>query len=171
MIADSEWVTRARAGDRDAWALLMRRHAPRLAAYLGARLRRPAVVEKLVEDAVVLAYRHIEEANAADFSAWFRRVGAHVALRWYREHRDEPLTEAFPVSTEDTPDRQADLALLEKAVGRLTDAQRMAVEQRYRGGLGGSDLAAVLHCEPEKAERMVEDALVALERALSKAGG
>ncbi len=171
MIADAEWLTRARAGDRDAWALLMRRHAPRLAAYLGARLRRPAVVEKLVEDAVVLAYRHIEEATADDFSAWFRRVGAHVALRWYREHRDEPLTEAFPPSVEDTPERQAELARLEKALGGLTDAQRMAVEQRYRGGLGGSDLAAALHCESGKAERMVDDALAALERALNKDAG
>lgn len=171
MIADAEWVTRARAGDRDAWAMLVRRHAPRLAAYLGARLRRPAIVEKLVEDAVVLAYRHIEEASGDDFPAWFRRVGAHVALRWYREHRDEPLTEAFAANTEDTPERHGELARLEKALGGLTDAQRMAIEQRYRGGLGGSDLAAVLHCELAKAERMVDDALAALERALNKAGG
>lgn len=165
--ADAELVTQARAGDRDAWALLCRRHAPRLAAYLGARLRRPQVIDKLVEDAIVLAFKHLDELTGEEtFAAWFRRIGAHLALRWYKEHRDEPLSEPFPVDrcTGD-PTQAPRLVRLEAALATLTDAQRMALEQRYRAGLSGPSLADVLHVDGQKADRLVEDALSALERA------
>lgn len=163
--SDHDLIERIRGGDREAWAFLVRRHAPRLAAYLGARLRRPGVVEKLVEDAIVLAFRHLDELEDSEgFAAWFRRIGAHLALRWYREHREEALNESFP---EDRGARSAelpDLRRLETALGRLSDGQRMALEQRFRGGLAGEGLAEVLHLDPTKSERVVEDALAALGR-------
>jgi len=173
---DLELVERARQGDRDAWTALVRRHAPRLAAYLGARLRRPSVVERLVEDAIVLAYRHLDEVDASEgFAAWFRRVGAHLALRWYREHREEALTEPFPAERLGTAtavmEQAARMERLETALGALTDAQRMAVEQRYRGGLEGEDLSEVLHCDAAKSTRVLEDALAALERTLARTDG
>jgi RNA polymerase sigma-70 factor, ECF subfamily len=167
---DRDLIERTREGDRDAWAVLVRRHAPRLAAYLGARLRRPLVVEKLVEDTIVLAFRHLDELEEQEgFPAWFRRVGAHLALRWYREHRDEPLAETFPLERASDEAVRTRMAELETAMGRLTDAQRMALEQRYRGGLEGEHLAEVLHVDVAKAERLVNEALAALERTRSKA--
>ncbi len=169
---DAILAERARAGDREAWAALCTRHAPRLAAYLGARLRRPKVVEKLVEDAIVLASKHLEEIEQpSEFPGWFRRVGAHLALRWYREHSDEKLAEGFPPERcADDPGRQRRMDQLENALAALTDAQRMAIEQRFRGGLAGEPLAEALHLEASKAERLVDDALAVLDRALEKEG-
>src|SRR4051812_21566261 len=96
--SDAELVIAAQAGNREAWSALCHRHARRLCAYLGSRLRRPKVVEKLIEDTIVTSWRHLGElTNPADFSAWFRRVGANLALRWFREHSDELLSEPFPV--------------------------------------------------------------------------
>lgn len=164
-ISDHDLIERIRGGDREAWAFLVRRHAPRLAAYLGARLRRPGVVEKLVEDAIVLAFRHLDELEDSEgFAAWFRRIGAHLALRWYREHREETLSEAFPDDRGAGSEELGDLRHLEAALGRLSDGQRMALEQRFRGGLVGGDLAEVLHLDRAKSERVVEDALAALGR-------
>ena len=169
---DADLAVRARDGDREAWATLCQRHAPRLAAYLGARLRRPKVVEKLVEDAIVLASKHLEELEQpADFPGWFRRVGAHLALRWYREHSDEKLAEGFPPErVGEDPDLQRRMDKLENALAALTDAHRMAIEQRFRGGLSGESLAEALHLEPAKADRLVDDALAALDRAWEKEG-
>jgi len=170
--SDSDLAVRARAGDREAWTALIQRHAPRLAAYLGSRLRRPKVVEKLVEDAIVLASKHLDELEQpSDFPGWFRRVGAHLALRWYREHSDETLVESFPAERCTGDGEQVRrLDRLEGALAALSDAQRMAIEQRFRGGLVGDELAEALHLEPAKAERLVEDALVALDRLLEKEG-
>ena len=169
---DADLATRARAGDREAWAALCQRHAPRLAAYLGARLRRPKVVEKLVEDAIVLASKHLSELEQpTDFPGWFRRIGAHLALRWYREHSDEKLAEGFPPELVGSdPARQRRMDRLENALASLSDAQRMALEQRFRAGLAGEGLAEALHLEVGKAERLVDDALTALERAWEKEG-
>ena len=171
-ISDADLVVQAKAGDRDAWSTLCHRHAPRLAAYLGARLRRPKVIEKLVEEAVVLAFKHLDELAADEtFAAWFRRVGAHLALRWYKDNRDEPLTEPFPIErcTGDATQAQR-LVQLETAMAALTDAQRMTIEQRHRAGLNGDDLAEVLHVDVTKAERLVDDAMTALERAWERVG-
>lgn len=169
---DAELAVRARAGDREAWSALCQRHAPRLAAYLGARLRRPKVVEKLVEEAIVIASKHLDELDQpGDFPGWFRRVGAHLALRWYREHSDEKLAEGFPAERVGAdPERQRRMDRLENALAAVTDAQRMALEQHFRGGLAGEALAEALHLEPAKAERLVDDALTALDRAWEKEG-
>ena len=62
--------------DRGAWQQLMDLYAPLLAAYLGARLRRHEVVEKLVCDTIDAAWRHRDEYSSdQNFGAWFRRLG------------------------------------------------------------------------------------------------
>lgn len=168
--SDADLVTQARDGNRDAWATLCRRHARRLAAYLGARLRRPKVVDKLVEDAVVTAWRHLDELERPDdFAGWYRRVGAGLALQWYREHSEESLVEPFPAERCGGDAEQLKrMTTLEEALGALTDPQRMALEQRYRAGLSGAMLYEAVHLDAGKADRLVEEALAALERALER---
>lgn len=161
---DASLVRTARRGDREAWALLMRRHAPRLAAYLGARLRRPALVERLVADAIVNAWRHLDElADPMDFAAWFRRRGAALAKHWHREHPDEPLAEPFPSERLPAePARAQRMGSLDAALAALPESQRMALEYRFRGGLDGDELAEALHLGREEAAAAVEQALAAL---------
>jgi len=151
---EAELVAEALAGDHAAWALLCRRHAPRLAAYLGARLRRPDVVDQLVGDTVVSAWAQLPGLeNPGDFAAWFRRTGAGIALRWAREHPDEMLTAVWSTTRHGGGD-QVELARLDHLIGELEEAERMALELRWRGGLMGADLAAALRCTPEEAERL-----------------
>lgn len=159
---ESMHVGRAMSGDRDSWQLLMRIHAPRLAAYLGARLRRPSVVDRLVGEAIVKAWKHLEHFSGDDFGAWFRSIGAKLAMGWHSRHKGEPLWEEFPIERckdEDAPNMQA----LDRAMGYLPEASRMALEQRFRAGLTGDDLGKVLHLSAQKAEEAVDRALVELE--------
>jgi RNA polymerase sigma-70 factor (ECF subfamily) len=161
-------VARSRGGDRDAWAALCRRHAPRLAAYLGARLHRPALVEKLVGDAVVAGWRTLSELPPGDdFAAWFRRVGAGLALRWRNDHPDEKLKEPFPEERcPDGPEQVERMRRLQDALRRLAEPERMALEQRFRGGLAGKELGDALHLDAAAAEAALERALAALDREL-----
>ncbi len=170
--SDTELATAAQEGDNEAWAVLCQRHAPRLAAYLGARLRRPKVVDKLVEDAIVTAWKHLHELERPDdWAGWFRRVGANLALLWYREHSDERLVEGFPsdrCARDGIPGEPERMARLESALGKLGDAQRMALEGRFRGGLEGDALAESLHLpDAAAAQRLVDEALIALARIQS----
>ncbi len=167
--SDEVLVIAARAGDREAWAALCQRHAPAVAAYLGARLRRPAVVDKLVGDTVVAAWRHLPELNDhREVLPWFRRMAAALAKRWRQEHPDEPIAEPFP------PARCADdaalltrLTALEAALGRLGEPERMALEGRFRGGLDDAALAQALRSDAAGADALVRRALAQLVRELA----
>ncbi len=154
MQGDADLVVEARAGDHAAWSALCRRHAPRLAAYLGARLRRPEIVDQLVGETVVAAWQQLAGLeNPAEFAAWFRRTGAGLALRWAREHPSETIAAEWTPLHSGGGDPDS-MARLDRLIGGLDEAKRMAVELRWRGGLSGSELAAALRCTPEEAERL-----------------
>jgi RNA polymerase sigma-70 factor (ECF subfamily) len=160
-------LARARAGNRDAWVALTRRFAPRLAAYLGARLHRPAVVERLVGDTIVSGWGRLNEIeDAAQFPAWFRRLGASFAIQWKTEHPQERIKEPFPESRCGDTEQLLRMRHLQEGLQRLSEQERMALEQRFRGGLTGEALAEVLHCDVATAEELVERALIALGRSL-----
>lgn len=152
--SDADLVAEVRAGDHAAWASLCRRHAPRLAAYLGTRLRRPEVVDQLVGESILAAWMHLPKlADPAGFAAWFRRTGASLALKWARAHPTEEIAAPWSRGGAD-----AGVERLDRLIGGLEEAARMAVELRWRGGLSGPELAGALRCPVEEAERLADDA-------------
>jgi RNA polymerase sigma-70 factor (ECF subfamily) len=165
---DESLVVAAQHGDRDAWAALCARHLPRLAAYLGSRLRRPEVVEKLVTDVVAGAWKHLPELeHPAEFPAWLRKAGGNLALQWSRKNPHEPLAAPFP-ERRCGGDQALSVRMvrLDAALGALPDAQRMLLEQHFRGQVPLDELAAGMHLQREGVEVMIDEALVALDRVL-----
>jgi DNA-directed RNA polymerase specialized sigma24 family protein len=170
--SDEDLVLKAQQGDRQAWNALCQRHAPRLAAYLGGRLRRPAIIDKLVADVVSGAWKHlIDLQRPGDFPAWFRRVGGNLTLQWCRKHPEEPLGEAFPFERcggDEALHQRMDR--LDIALAQLSDAQRMALEQHFRGGMDVTALSEALHLDAPAVQALLDDALVALDRLLGPVG-
>ena len=166
---DESLVVAAQHGDLDAWAQLSARHLPRLAAYLGSRLRRPEVVERLVAEVLVGAWKHLPELeHPADFSAWLRKVGGSLALQWSRKHPAEPLAAPFPESRCGTDlDLAQRMTHLDAALGTLPDHQRMVLEQHFRGQTALDELAISMHLQTEGIERLLDEALSALDHALA----
>jgi len=160
-------LARARGGDRGAFASLMRLSAPRLAAYLGARISRPQVVERLVGEAIVSAWGRLAEAeDPRQFPAWFRRIGAGFAMQWKSDHPGESIKEPFPESRCADASQLGRMRKLQEGLQKLAEPERMALEQRFRAALQDEALAEVLHCDPAKAQELVERALTALGRYL-----
>lgn len=162
-------IQAAMSGDATAWHQLMEQYAPRLAAYLGARLRRHSVVERLVAETIYAAWRHRDEYHPEqDFATWIRRIGAHLAMRWHARHKGEALVEAFPRERCESLQQHATMQALDNALGRLSDKQRMALEQHFRGGLSGPALAQALHVSEGAEEDALNQALEALDQELSR---
>lgn len=170
-LRDNRLAAAAQAGDMSAWAELARLHAPRLAGYLGARLRRVDVVDRLVEEAIYAGWRNIADYPAdGDFAPWFRRIGAGLALRWHKRHKDERLTGELPAERcADDADTLVMLRRIDQALGKLPEKRRMALEQRFRGGISGPVLAEAIHCTPGDEAAVVDEALDALLAALADA--
>ena len=149
---DAALVGRARAGDTDAYAVLVRRHAPmamRTAALLGAG----ANTEDVVQEALVKAYRSLGRfRDDRPFRPWLLRIVANEAhnahrsavRRSAREQRERPN---LPIELLDPAaevvDREAKEQLL-AAVGRLPDKLRSVVTCRYLLELGEAETASVL---------------------------
>ncbi len=166
---DAELAQRAKDGDEGAYAELVQRQAPRIAAYLGTRIRRPEVVDALLVETIDAGWRYLHKYRPPQsLSAWFRGLAAEVARFWRREHPDEPLRGPFPRERCGPDDDPELLARVHAALEALDQKLRGALEHRFRGGLEGAQLADALHLDASAdAERLVERAIAALARALA----
>ncbi len=167
-VSDADLVRQARGGDHSAWRSLVLRHSPVLAAYLGTRLRRPTVVERLVATTIVAAWRSLGELkDDQDFAAWLRRLGGSHAMAWHQSHPGEPLDELLPANRRGIdPPLAARLGRLDRAIGVLSEEHRKILELHWRGGLDQAALAASLHLDPNHLQAALETALAALDLAL-----
>jgi RNA polymerase sigma factor (sigma-70 family) len=144
------------AGDTDAYAHLVDRHAPvamRTAAVLGAG----ADAEDVVQEAFVKAYAALGRLRpGAPFRPWFLRIVANETRNLHRSagrrsarerrawERAEPLLRARPDDPADgalAAERQASLA---RGLAQLSPAHREVVSCRYLLDLDEAETAAVL---------------------------
>lgn len=144
------------AGDRDAYAELVARHAQvavRTAALLGAG----ADAEDVVQEAFVKAYAALDRFRpGAAFRPWLLRIVANEARNVHRStgrrsarerrawQRTEPLLLALPDDPADallSGERQAALV---RGLGRLNPEQRQVVTCRYLLELDEAETSAVL---------------------------
>ena len=141
-----------RAGETDAYAVLVRRHAAvamRTAALLGAG----SDTEDVVQEALVKAYRSLGRFHLdRPFRPWLLRIVANEARnahrsavrRSAREERDaRSLTTWLDDASVDVADREAKEQVL-AAVGRLSDPLRRVVVCRYLLELDEAETAVVL---------------------------
>ena len=83
---------------------------------------------------------------------------------------DEPIDAPFPESR-----CGADLGLAERmvrlgaALGQLPDQQRMLLEQHFRGMVELTELAKSMHIQRDEVERLLDEALIALDRVFTEA--
>jgi RNA polymerase sigma factor (sigma-70 family) len=132
-------VTRARAGDLDAFGRLV--EATQAMAYGVARsvLRDPALAQDAVQDAYLTAYRRLGDLDEpAAFAAWLRRTVVTVSLNMRRARRrtllclddvpDVPvLDDAETIWSDEQRQRLAHALLL------LSPEERRLCDRRYHG--------------------------------------
>ncbi len=153
---DTQIVARVCAGDTDAYAHLVHRHAPtavRTAALLGAG----ADAEDVVQEAFVKAYAALGGLRpGAPFRPWFLRIVANethnlhraAGRRSARERRawlrSEPLLMAVPDDPADAVLATERRALIVRGLAQLSAPQREVVTCRYLLDLDEAETAAVL---------------------------
>lgn len=143
--AEPELLTRARAGDRDAFGQLYAQHHDMVLGYIRPRVLNRPTAEDLTADTFVRALRKIETFTwqGKDFSAWLVTIARNLVADHYKSGRSR-----FEVAVEDMldVDRKApgaeELALrqltteehraaIEAALTRLTPGQQAAVRLRF----------------------------------------
>jgi RNA polymerase sigma-70 factor (ECF subfamily) len=92
---EASLLERARRGDVDAFADLVRAHHPGVRVFLGAHLRDPDVIDDLVQDVFLRAFDRLATLrDGTAFRAWLLGIARNRAL----EHLRERLRPGLPAS-------------------------------------------------------------------------
>jgi RNA polymerase sigma-70 factor, ECF subfamily len=153
-----EWVCRARAGDREAFAVLVDRYWDRLRRWLFGLTGHAQLAEDLTQEAFVRAWSALPQLHAeATFRVWLFRIARNCLLdarRGPRGTAPRPLPGDLhgkePGPLRELLEREGQ-EMLQAALARLPDPYRAAYLLWAQEGLPYCQLAEVLQTTEETA--------------------
>lgn len=149
MVQDEAIVAeRARHGDAEAFADLIRAFQGRIRAFFAARLRDASMVDDLAQEAFLIAYRKLPDCDTTrPLLPWLKKIAEYVLLNAGRKHRPQPIDPQDLDATldrlavrqaESLEDEEGDADLLDglrECLGRVQSFSQRLVEARYQEGL------------------------------------
>lgn len=153
---DEALVIRCRKGDKNAFALLVERHRPRLVRLLQALSISPMEIEDLLQESLLQAFLEIKSLKQpAYFGTWLYRITLNLARMYWRSGAKYPeLVEDLGLflTASEWPDHQPDRLdkivenrelhqRLTTLIGRLPPAEQEAIRRVYMEGLSHQETA------------------------------
>jgi len=187
---DRSYVARARAGDADAYRVLVERHGRALFRLAFRMTGNQQDAEDVVQESFLRAYRQIAKFDErASFGTWLYRIAANCSLDLVRSRKrrseQQPLAGESPAEAEDpvrslpstgpTPERAALSSevrdRIAEAMNELSATERTAFVLRHFEGMRIEEVSRVLECQPGAAKHSVFRAVQKLRRALEPVMG
>jgi RNA polymerase sigma-70 factor (ECF subfamily) len=143
-LSESEMAGRIAAGDRVAFAALMRRHNQKLYRTARSILRDDAEAEDAVQEAYLIAFRALPGFRGdAKLSTWLVRIVVNEALGRLRKrkrdaevihlgHDDDRAHDALEATMDDAPFPQPERAALRAETRRLLEAKIDLLPEAFR---------------------------------------
>ena len=171
---DQVLMTRILAKDIGAFEELYRIYRPRLTRFLFKLVRRPQIVEEVMNDTLMVVWDRAETFNGASkLSTWIFGIAYRKAMKALRR-QDEPIEDPFAeerVSLEPTPEeafgRQRTQMLLLKAISELSAEHRAVVEFTYFHEMGYREIAEIMKCPVDTVKTRMFHARRHLKRRLA----
>jgi RNA polymerase sigma-70 factor (ECF subfamily) len=181
-LTDAACVTRARAGDTDAFGVLVERHGRALFRLAFRMTGNEQDAQDVVQESFLRAYRQLFRFDErASFGTWLYRIASNCSLDLVRsrKRRSTQLAPAEPEAEDPmmsvpSPDPTRErFALSSEVRGRVAEAmdelsptERTAFVLRHYEGMCIEDVSRVLGCQPGAAKHSVFRAVQKLRRAL-----
>jgi RNA polymerase sigma-70 factor (ECF subfamily) len=183
-LTDAAFVSRARAGDADAFRVLVERHSRSLFRLAFRMTGNQQDAEDVVQESFLRAYRQLGNFDErASFGTWIYRIAANCSLDMVRarkrrndhaatptdgEHMEDPMAQL--ASDDPTPERMALSSEVRQRVAEameeLSPTERTAFVLRHFEGMRMEEVSRVLDCQPGAAKHSVFRAVQKLRRAL-----
>jgi RNA polymerase sigma-70 factor (ECF subfamily) len=183
--SDGTYVARARAGDSDAFRVLVEHHSRSIFRLAYRMTGNEQDAEDIVQESFLRAYKQLGKFDArASFGTWLYRIATNCSLDLVRArkrraeqlapaaHPDgetEEAVRALP-SLDPTPERAAlsgEMAEhVSAAMNELSATERTAFVLRHFEGMRIEEVAHLLECQPGAAKHSVFRAVKKLRRAL-----
>lgn len=147
---------RVAAEEMDAFESLYRLYHPRLTRFLGRMTQRPALVEEILDDTMLVVWRKAHTYNpGAKVSTWIFAIAYRQALKALRQIDDavefDPERQVGSVEAE--PDgelhRQELRVRMGQALNALSADHRAVIELTYYLGYACREIAQIMGCPVE----------------------
>jgi len=177
--SDEELLSRARAGDPEAFRVIFDRESPGVRRFLGDLLRDDAAADEGTQETFVRAHHRLGTLEQASrLQGWLFGIARMVFLEQIRrKRRDAPL----PEPEEDRFQLQADRGaspeavllsaesdrMLDGALADLSDERRSALLMRIDHGLGYGEIAAAMGWSLQKVKNEIHRARLQLRSRLA----
>jgi RNA polymerase sigma-70 factor (ECF subfamily) len=171
---ERELLELVKARDVDAFERLYRIYQPRLARFLINLVKRPQLVEEVLDDVMMVVWQTAASfRGTSKLSTWVFAIAYRKALK-ARARWPDPVEEDerdTQVSNDPAPDAELERSrvrsALVTAMGELSPEQRAVVDLTYFHGLGYRDIAAILSCPVDTVKTRMFHARRRLKQALS----
>jgi RNA polymerase sigma-70 factor (ECF subfamily) len=141
-------LAQARAGDRDAFATLVRAHQGSVFSIGLRMLSRRDAAEDLAQDVFLQLYRKLDSIESLEhLGFWLRRVAANLAIDWLRRvpySATRPLDESAEVAAQETDEDPLMSRELMRLLGELAPHPRAVMLLRYQEDLDVAEVGAAL---------------------------
>jgi RNA polymerase sigma-70 factor (ECF subfamily) len=162
------------AGDRQAFERLYRAYYPRLTRFLSNLVRRPEVVEEVLNDTLIAVWRKPDSFNGGSkVSTWIFTIAYRKALR-ARSKFDEPMEDKDGddrPSDEPGPEQRFGARQVQKAVldamETLSPDHRTVIDLTYFHEFGYKEIAEIMACPVDTVKTRAFHARRNLKEALS----
>lgn len=175
---DRRLVLAAQAGDREAFADLVRKYTGVVRSLAAARVGWGAVADDVVQDVFLLALRRLGSlAEPERFAGWISRIAVNRAREVLRREAPRRAASLDQIPVEPRAAEGRDLLELEDEVDRmqaaistLDDKTQLILALRYRRGMAVRDVAAELGDSPPAVSMRITRALRRLRDLLGESG-
>lgn len=146
-------LARVRSGDRAAFEELYRLYHPRLTRFLWTLIRRPTLVEEVLDDTMMVIWTRPDSFHGASkLSTWLFAIAYRKAMRGLSkqdeaiEDRDAERRVSDDAGPDDSSSRARVREMLSAAIAELSPAHRAVVDLTYFHELGYREIAVILEC-------------------------
>jgi RNA polymerase sigma-70 factor, ECF subfamily len=179
---DGEIVLRVRAGDREAFRILVQRYQDVLYRTALRHTRQPDVAADLVQATLVKAYTGIWRCRDPErFGAWVYRIVVNAAKDFLKSRRrsdvslDEPVAARLHSPAAGSPDRELERTelrdRLDRALAQLPDVLREAFLLKHVEGFSYEEIAERLEVSVPALKMRVHRARATLKDLMDRLGG
>lgn len=173
--SEEELLSRARAGDGEAFAVIFHREAPGVRRFLGDLLRDEAAADEGTQETFVRAHQRLPTLSGAEkMQGWLMGIARMVFMEQLRrKRRDGPQLDEEPVQVDRAPTPEAALLageadkVLDGALKDLSEDRRAALLMRLDHGLGYGEIAEAMGWPLQKVKNEIHRARLQLRSRLA----
>ncbi|MDZ4676959.1 MAG: sigma-70 family RNA polymerase sigma factor [Oligoflexia bacterium] len=177
MKADIDLVKEVKAGDKAAYAELVKRHQKALYRLALRFTRDHGSAEDVVQDSLVKAYQKLHTfEERSSFKSWLFRIAINTSKNKLRAQSNTDLDiENVIVSVDSKVEADFEYkevqGFINEEVQKLPDRQRMALTLRVFEDMSFQEIAQIMDCPYDTAKANYRHAVLKLKKVLTAKGG